>query len=222
MKFIYPFVAPPNRSGKRPNKKPDTSRLTRLGTWPHPHPRPAAPLVRNSQNHRPSTEFTQMISHLPVPHALASLLRAHCPSPPRLSHPPPHPRRAGNNPPPPPPPPPAIPALSSRRPRPAAHGGSRVLTRLSVPLSAGIGGLGCVQAKGAPRRSCRASVSAARTEMEPSEVNRGLYAQVEPYDTGFLKVSDVHTIYYEQSGNPHGHVSVYFFYYLSHLICVGL
>lgn len=67
-----------------------------------------------------------------------------------------------------------------------------------------------MQAKGA-RRSCRASVSAsaaARTEMDPSEVKKGLYVQVDPYDTGFLKVSDVHTIYYEQSGNPHGHVSV--------------
>jgi len=45
-------------------------------------------------------------------------------------------------------------------------------------------------------------------EMDPSEVKKGLYAQVEPYDTGSLKVSDVHTIYYEQSGNPQGHVSV--------------
>ena len=67
-----------------------------------------------------------------------------------------------------------------------------------------------LQAEGT-RRRCRASVSsapaAARMEMDPSEV-KGLYAQVEPYDTGFLKVSDVHTIYYEQSGNPQGHVSV--------------
>ena len=65
-----------------------------------------------------------------------------------------------------------------------------------------------LQAEGT-RRRCRASVSsapaAARMEMDPSEVK---YAQVEPYDTGFLKVSDVHTIYYEQSGNPQGHVSV--------------
>ena len=67
-----------------------------------------------------------------------------------------------------------------------------------------------LQAEGT-RRRCRANVSsalaAARMEMDPSEV-KGLYAQVEPYDTGFLKVSDVHTIYYEQSGNPQGHVSV--------------
>jgi proline iminopeptidase len=34
-----------------------------------------------------------------------------------------------------------------------------------------------------------------------------LYAPVEPYDSGFLQVSGVHSIYYEQSGKPHGHVS---------------
>lgn len=33
---------------------------------------------------------------------------------------------------------------------------------------------------------------------------RGLYAPIEPYDTGKLKVSDVHTLHYEQAGNPHG------------------
>ncbi|KAJ0522180.1 putative prolyl aminopeptidase [Helianthus annuus] len=40
-----------------------------------------------------------------------------------------------------------------------------------------------------------------------NELNKNLYEQIEPYATGFLKVSDVHTIYWEQSGNPSGHVS---------------
>ena len=31
-----------------------------------------------------------------------------------------------------------------------------------------------------------------------------LYPQIEPYNTGFLKVCDLHTIYYEQSGNSSG------------------
>lgn len=47
--------------------------------------------------------------------------------------------------------------------------------------------------------------------MEPGketfELNRILHAPIEPYNTGFLKVSDLHTVYYEQSGNPSGHVS---------------
>ncbi len=33
---------------------------------------------------------------------------------------------------------------------------------------------------------------------------RTLYPEIEPYNTGFLKVDDVHNIYYEESGNPKG------------------
>ncbi len=33
---------------------------------------------------------------------------------------------------------------------------------------------------------------------------RKLYPEIEPFDTGFLKVSDLHTLYYEQCGNPDG------------------
>lgn len=31
-----------------------------------------------------------------------------------------------------------------------------------------------------------------------------LYAEIEPFDTGHLKVSDIHQLYYEQCGNPNG------------------
>ncbi|MCP5146057.1 MAG: prolyl aminopeptidase [Gammaproteobacteria bacterium] len=34
--------------------------------------------------------------------------------------------------------------------------------------------------------------------------HRGLYPPIAPFDQGFLKVSDIHTLYYEQSGNPAG------------------
>lgn len=33
---------------------------------------------------------------------------------------------------------------------------------------------------------------------------RTLYPAIAPYNTGMLPVSDLHSIYYEQSGNPHG------------------
>lgn len=33
---------------------------------------------------------------------------------------------------------------------------------------------------------------------------RDFYPPIEPYQKGFLKVSDIHEIYYEQSGNPEG------------------
>lgn len=45
------------------------------------------------------------------------------------------------------------------------------------------------------------------SEKEAVELNRNLYPNIEPYSSGFLKVSDIHTIYWEQSGNPNGHVS---------------
>ncbi|NII09121.1 prolyl aminopeptidase [Oleiagrimonas sp. C23AA] len=37
-----------------------------------------------------------------------------------------------------------------------------------------------------------------------NSARRSLYPEIEPYDTGFLKVSDLHTLYYEQCGNPDG------------------
>jgi hypothetical protein len=36
-----------------------------------------------------------------------------------------------------------------------------------------------------------------------------LFPCIEPYDAGFLKVSSVHSIYYEQSGNEKGNPVVY-------------
>src|SRR5688572_32891499 len=33
---------------------------------------------------------------------------------------------------------------------------------------------------------------------------RTLYDPIEPYDSGHISVSEVHQLYYEQCGNPHG------------------
>jgi proline iminopeptidase len=38
----------------------------------------------------------------------------------------------------------------------------------------------------------------------PSSPLRSLYPEIEPFDSGFLPVSSLHTLYYEQSGNPNG------------------
>ncbi len=38
----------------------------------------------------------------------------------------------------------------------------------------------------------------------PSSPLRSLYPEIEPFDRGMLPVSSLHTLYYEQSGNPHG------------------
>lgn len=37
-----------------------------------------------------------------------------------------------------------------------------------------------------------------------TDASDGLYPEIEPYNTGRLRVSDLHEIYYEESGNPHG------------------
>ena len=44
--------------------------------------------------------------------------------------------------------------------------------------------------------------------MSEREMNE-LFPSIEPYDSGYLKVSSTHTIYYEQSGNKTGKPVVY-------------
>ena len=38
---------------------------------------------------------------------------------------------------------------------------------------------------------------------------RELYPPIEPFRTGFLRVSDVHELYFEESGNPDGKPAVF-------------
>lgn len=40
--------------------------------------------------------------------------------------------------------------------------------------------------------------------MSETAERRTLYPEIEPYTAGFMKVSDLHTIYYEECGNPKG------------------
>lgn len=54
------------------------------------------------------------------------------------------------------------------------------------------------------------------------EIKNALYPHIEPYSTGMLKVSDIHSIYWEQSGNPDGHVSIFIIVLSNILICVQL
>ena len=43
----------------------------------------------------------------------------------------------------------------------------------------------------------------------PAGTSSGLYAPIEPYNRGMLRVSAVHEIYYEESGNPKGKPAVF-------------
>ncbi|KAL3621035.1 hypothetical protein CASFOL_035947 [Castilleja foliolosa] len=49
----------------------------------------------------------------------------------------------------------------------------------------------------------------AMEQKESPEISRTLFPDIEPYNSGFLKVSDIHTVYYEQSGNPDGHAVIF-------------
>jgi len=40
--------------------------------------------------------------------------------------------------------------------------------------------------------------------------HRDLYREIKPYSSGFMEVSDLHSLYWEQSGNPDGHPVVFF------------
>ena len=50
---------------------------------------------------------------------------------------------------------------------------------------------------------------AAAAPAAPARAARGLYPPIEPYNSGMLRVSVVHEIYYEESGNPHGKPAVF-------------
>ena len=39
---------------------------------------------------------------------------------------------------------------------------------------------------------------------------RELYPEIEPFDEGFLKVSELHSVHYEQVGNPRGKKAIFF------------
>jgi proline iminopeptidase len=58
--------------------------------------------------------------------------------------------------------------------------------------------------KPARKKSAPAPLSAAR-----GESRRALYPAIEPTRHGYLRVSDVHEIYYEESGNPAGKPAVF-------------
>ncbi|CAF4094532.1 unnamed protein product, partial [Adineta steineri] len=47
-------------------------------------------------------------------------------------------------------------------------------------------------------------MSPINTTTEETKQLRDLYPEIQPYKTGMLKVSDIHTLYYEEVGNPSG------------------
>lgn len=63
------------------------------------------------------------------------------------------------------------------------------------------------KAKAVPAK--RAKVASAKRASSGKTRLRELYPAIKPYNTGFLRVSDVHQIYFEESGNPKGKPAVF-------------
>jgi len=63
------------------------------------------------------------------------------------------------------------------------------------------------KAKAVPAK--RAKVASAKRAPSGKTRLRELYPAIKPYNTGFLRVSDVHQIYFEESGNPKGKPAVF-------------
>lgn len=59
------------------------------------------------------------------------------------------------------------------------------------------------------RHHARNAVQAKRKRPAASTGLRGLYPAIEPYNSGRLRVSDEHEIYYEECGNPQGKPAVF-------------
>src|SRR5688572_33014293 len=41
-----------------------------------------------------------------------------------------------------------------------------------------------------------------------TDTTDGLYPEIEPYNTGRLRVSEIHELYFEEAGNPNGGLAV--------------
>jgi proline iminopeptidase len=65
------------------------------------------------------------------------------------------------------------------------------------------------QAKRKPTAPARGLARAKRKTPAGSQALRALYPPVKAYNTGFLRVSEVHEIYFEESGNPKGKPAVF-------------
>ena len=65
------------------------------------------------------------------------------------------------------------------------------------------------RAKAAPRRKVAAKANMAERAPRGGAQLRELYPAIKPYNSGFLRVSDVHQIYFEECGNPKGKPAVF-------------
>ena len=96
------------------------------------------------------------------------------------------------------------PALNaSKRAKPAAQAKRALVKRTTTARAAATGA-----AKHSPRAAKHAA-HAAHAAKHASSARRTLYPAIEPFRHGFLRVSEIHEIYYEECGNPAGKPAVF-------------
>ena len=98
--------------------------------------------------------------------------------------------------------------------RPAAAKAQRTSPKKKTPARAARN-----RSVNAPKATARASAArasatarasiAAPSPAPTAPQRRELYPAIEPYSTGYLRVSEIHEIYYEESGNPAGKPAIF-------------
>lgn len=98
-------------------------------------------------------------------------------------------------------------ALSPQDIRPSAQIGAGANSAvLALSALAAAGSVAAFSSSSADFSSCEAADANAPVYLSSAE--EFLYPSIQPYNTGMLKVSDKHTLYYEECGNPQGKVLV--------------
>src|SRR4051794_26273404 len=64
-------------------------------------------------------------------------------------------------------------------------------------------------ARKAVKKAPKKKVAPRSARAPRGEQLRGLYPAIKPYNSGMLRVSDVHQIYFEECGNPEGKPAVF-------------
>lgn len=78
-----------------------------------------------------------------------------------------------------------------------------------LPVVSGIRPLrAAILAAVAAGTTAAATFSSCEAAKSPATAEDALYPAIEPFHSGTLKVSDVHTLYYEECGNPQGKVDL--------------
>jgi proline iminopeptidase len=96
-----------------------------------------------------------------------------------------------------------------RHPKPVAKKGKRAAVRPARASASGSKKASTPKVAASKNARTTVPASAKRKSAARTQYLRTLYPPIKPYRTGYLQVSEVHELYYEESGNPHGKPAVF-------------